>query len=119
MDFTCVLKQNGSTVAATTTSATFTVRSGICTAQFMVTATAAGAIGDIVVTPTGLPAPKTTTPRARARGRYRFTRAGINERAGTVWWSSASTDIYFSELIGAVAIASTDVLSATFKFPVA
>jgi len=119
LDFTCVLKQNGATVASTTSTATFTVRSGICTAQFKLAATAAGAIGDIVVTPTGLPAPKATTALARARGRYRFTRIGINERAGTVWWSSGLTDIYFSELISAPAIASTDILSATFKFPVA
>ena len=118
MDFTCVLKQNGSTVASTTTSATFTIRSGICTAQFLLTATAAGAIGDIIVTPTGLPTPKATTPRARARGRYRWTRIGIGARVGTVWWSSASTDLSFAELLSAPAIASTDMLSATFKFPV-
>lgn len=114
-----MLKQNGSVVASTTTSATFAVRSGICTAQLILTANAAGAVGDIVIVPTGLPAPKATTGRHRARGQARWSRVGVNFRVGPPWWSSSVANIECGQWVTAPAIASTDIFSVFLKYPVA
>jgi len=124
VDFTCTLKQNAATVASTTTSATYVVRDGWCTAQFFLTANASGSAGtEVKVTPASLPAPANTS--VLAHGIFFYNDAGTAAYVGAIRWDG--TDLKFrvhnagTELgvTPSFTVASTDTLSATFTFPVA
>lgn len=125
MDFTCTLKQGGSTVASTTTSATWTVRDGWCSAQLFLTANASGSAGtEVKITVSGLPAPKTSG--VLAGGIFFYNDTGASGYVGAARWNG--TDIQFrahnaGTELGATpsfTVASTDTISVTlFPFPVA
>lgn len=123
MNFTCVLKQNAATVASTTTSATYMVRDGWCTALIYLTATASGSAGtEVKVTPTGLPAPLAA---AICHGSFAYNDAGTAVYAGVPRWDgtdiklrvhNASTELGQTP---SFTVANTDTLSILLKFPVA
>ena len=123
MDFTCTLKQNAATVASTTTSATYVVRDGWATCQFLLTATAAGTVGtEAKVTPASLPAPLATGHTSA--GSFVYNDGGTYYE-GSIRWDG--TDLIFrvhntASSLGVApsfAVANGDTLSATFTFPVA
>ena len=123
-DFTMVLKQNGATVASTSTTPTFQVRDGICEAQGFLTANAAGTVTtEVKVTPTGLPAPLNTGHLCE--GSFVYNDAGTAVYEGSARFDG--TDIKFrahntGNALGVTpsyAVASTDTLSFTITYPVA
>lgn len=120
MDFTASLKQSAIGVTATTTTATFTVRSGWVYGEIRMVAGAGGTLGaEVVITPVGLPAPRYTT--IRASGKFRYSRVATNEMVGSVYFDG--TDLHFIQYGGGLlgvspsfAVASTDILSASFRY---
>ena len=120
MDFTCELRQNSVAVAATTTSATFTIRGGWCTAQIRLAATAAGTVGtQIVVAVTGLPAERQTTYTNYCRGWCRYTDAGTASYVAPIQFSSGVITPQSLGITPSMAVASGDLLSIYLKYPVA
>lgn len=122
INWTAVLKQNGSTVASTTTSAIYTVNDGMVTARLLLTATAAGTANtEVKVTPSGLPTPAVTGNKAMGEFAY--------DDGGTHYIGAATfdgTDITFrvhnsSTKLGQTpnfALANTDTLSVAITYPI-
>ena len=120
MDFTCELRQNSAAVAATTTSATFTIRGGWCTAQIRLAATAAGTVGTAVtVAVTGLPAERQTTYTNYCRGWARCTDIGTASYVVPARFSSGVITPQDLGVSPSFAIASGDLVSIYLKYPVA
>ena len=123
VNWTATLKQNGSTVTSTTTSAIYTVNDQLCTARLLLTATAAGTVGtEVKVTPSGLPTPAVTGNKAMGEFTY--------NDGGTYYIGAATfdgTDITLrvhnsSSQLGATpsfAVANTDTLSLVITYPIA
>lgn len=126
MDFTCIIQQNGSTVTSTTTSAAFFIdAAGECTAEVLLAITGAGTVGTVAkLTPTGLPAPKTST--MLCRGRFAYTDASVpTVYTGVARWDGA--DILLRVHNGSADLGSTpsfalangDSVQVTLTFQVA
>lgn len=122
MDFTVELQQNSATVASTTTAATFRVRGTVCIAEFRLVASAAGTVGTaITVVPTGLPYPRQTGYANYCRGWFRYSDIGTGNYIGPVRWDSGTGSLQLLNLgtSPSIAVASTDILSATVHYTVA